>query len=474
MKTLSLIPVLLLGLAAPAHGETTGKTRREATKEGRTVPRKAAPKDDSPSPKKADKADADDDDIPDKPKAGHTKSTTPTTHIEDAVTEGPVPPGVKREAAVSSIEPEELANFENYAPQIQQLVRNALDLTKLNLTYTFGSADPGQGGMDCSGTIVYLLNGLGMKGVPRQSDEICGWVQDRTLLHKITTADSLKHPEFAALQPGDLLFWSGTYTTAPRKIPVTHVMIYLGKLKKTGKHVVFGASDGRVYQGERRTGVSVFDFSLPRVGSTATFYGYGLIPAIGKVAVKIPAPATPETNVTEAPKTAPPKEPAVAKLEPKAPPIEEKEEPVVTKKVPAKTKTSPSAKTKNDEEASTAAVREKISADEKQALASKKEPAATRSSSPTEDSPTPVNEEVRRAIPAVATSKPDKTDETPAARPKSTVAKSDSNTKSSKTGTNGSRSTTRKRTPPRELTAKEKIENTANRFANSVKSAFSN
>lgn len=214
---------------------------------------------------------------------------------EEGVNEGPAAKNEKREAAVTSIEPEALLGFEHYAPQLQQLIRDALALTKLNLTYTFGASNPKQGGMDCSGTIWYLLNGAGLKGVPRQSNEMAGWVQSNTLLHRTPTADSLKHPEFSALQPGDLLFWTGTYETAPRKIPVTHVMLYLGKLKKSGRAVVFGASDGRVYQGERRTGVSVFDFSLPSAGGTSSFYGYGLIPGVGRIAVKpaMPAPAEP-------------------------------------------------------------------------------------------------------------------------------------------------------------------------------------
>ena len=193
-------------------------------------------------------------------------------------------------AAVSSIEAEELDGFKNYAPQLQQLVHDALALTKLNLTYTFGSASPKQGGMDCSGTIHHLLNGLGVKGVPRQSDEICGWVKNNTLLHMTPTADSFKHPELNPLQPGDLLFWSGTYESGQREIPVTHVMLYLGKLKKTGKPLVFGASDGRSYQSERRTGVSVFDFSLPPAASKSKLYGFGLIPGVGKIIPKTPAP----------------------------------------------------------------------------------------------------------------------------------------------------------------------------------------
>ncbi len=226
---------------------------------------------------------------------------------EEGVNEGPAVKNEKREAVVTSIEVEALVGFEHYAPQLQQLIRDALALTKLNLTYTFGASNPKQGGMDCSGTIWYLLNGAGLKGVPRQSNEMAGWVQSNTLLHRTPTADSLKHPEFSALQPGDLLFWTGTYETAPRKIPVTHVMLYLGKLKKSGRAVVFGASDGRVYQGERRTGVSVFDFSLPSAGGTSSFYGYGLIPGVGRIAVKVPTP--PEPIVVKAAPTLAPAEP---------------------------------------------------------------------------------------------------------------------------------------------------------------------
>lgn len=234
------------------------------------------------------------------PVSSASKSETGPS-ARDEIKEGPSAKSEPRLAAVSSIEPEALEGFDHYAPQVQQLVRDALALTKLNLTYTFGSSSPKQGGMDCSGTIFYLLNGLGLNGVPRQSNEMCGWVQTHTLLHRVDEADSLKHPEFATLQPGDLLFWSGTYEAGPRAIPVTHVMLYLGKLKKSGRPLMFGASDGRVYQGERRTGVSVFDFSLPNEASKAKFYGYGLIPGVGKIVPKVPEPIIVEAISKPAP-----------------------------------------------------------------------------------------------------------------------------------------------------------------------------
>ena len=99
--------------------------------------------------------------------------------------------------------------------------------------------------------------------------------------------------ELREMRPGDLLFWTGTYRV-DRDPPVTHVMIYLGKRKKDGKRLMFGASDGRPYDGQRRNGVSVFDFTMPaaRSGDAADavtaaapdrapdFSGYGPIPGM--------------------------------------------------------------------------------------------------------------------------------------------------------------------------------------------------
>ena len=69
--------------------------------------------------------------------------------------------------------------------------------------------------------------------------------------------------EFKELLPGDLMFWTGTYETG-RDIPISHVMLYLGREKGRGKRIMFGASDGRSYNGIQRWGVSVFDFKMPQ------------------------------------------------------------------------------------------------------------------------------------------------------------------------------------------------------------------
>jgi cell wall-associated NlpC family hydrolase len=188
-----------------------------------------------------------------------------------------------RPAAVSSLTVEDLQEFSLQPAPVQELIRKSLALTTLNLRYQFGSSDPKSGGMDCSGTIYHLLLDSGIKSVPRQSDEICRWVMKQSVLYRTENIVKLADPVFSALKPGDLLFWTGTYeTSSPRELPVSHVMIYLGKRKSDGKAIIFGASDGRTYEGQRRNGVSVFDFTLPREESKADFLGYGPVPGLVK------------------------------------------------------------------------------------------------------------------------------------------------------------------------------------------------
>ncbi len=206
------------------------------------------------------------------------KKSTPGPKDEPK-TETPPP------AAVSTVSIEDLSGFDDYPKQVQSLVQSALALTHLELGYLYGSHEPAKGGMDCSGTVYHVLKFQGLKDVPRQSDEMCQWVEKKTQLHLTPTATAFDSDEFANLKPGDLLFWTNTDETK-RKLPVTHVMIYLGKLKKSGKRVVFGASDGRSFAGQRRSGVSVFDFHLPKADSTTRFHGYGTAPGLLPVETK--------------------------------------------------------------------------------------------------------------------------------------------------------------------------------------------
>jgi cell wall-associated NlpC family hydrolase len=184
-----------------------------------------------------------------------------------------------------SLSPEEIADYDSYPPKVRQIIDAGLALTKQNLGYSYGSADPANGGMDCSGFIYYVLRQNGFPDVPRDSSQQYVWVRKAGNFNAVLSRkeDSF---EFDALKPGDLLFWRGTYNI-DRDPPITHTMIYLGREKRTNKRVMIGSSDGRTYDGKQRWGVSVFDFKMPPPPNSGdakispVFVGYGRIPGLG-------------------------------------------------------------------------------------------------------------------------------------------------------------------------------------------------
>lgn len=169
----------------------------------------------------------------------------------------------------------DIPDYPTYPLVVQNLILKANHLTQMDLTYLYGSSDPKNKGMDCSGTIYYLLNQTTLYDVPRASNEMYSWLEKNGKIYKVTAHD-FNSPEFSHLKPGDLLFWSGTYVVH-RDVSITHVMLYLGK-NKNGERIMFGASDGRTYQGKKMWGVSVFDFKLPDGKGPQRFVGYGCIP----------------------------------------------------------------------------------------------------------------------------------------------------------------------------------------------------
>jgi peptidoglycan DL-endopeptidase CwlO len=200
-------------------------------------------------------------------------------------TTGEKGPAITIPSQVSSLPPDALKEYASQPPKVQELIRESLALTEKNLTYAYGSNDPANGGMDCSGFIYYVLQRIGFHDVPRDSSEQYLWVRKYSDFHAVLSRrqDTFELDE---LRPGDLLFWSGTYGVN-RDVPVTHVMIYLGKDKKSGKQLMVGASDGRTYNGTQRYGVSVFDFTLPNgqpskndPARTPRFDGYATIPGL--------------------------------------------------------------------------------------------------------------------------------------------------------------------------------------------------
>lgn len=236
-----------------------------------------------------------------KPSPAPSPSPNPTPAVPD-----PSSPAIKAGPATSSLKGEELKGFDTQPEPVRRLLAAALDLTGRNLTYTYGSADPAAGGMDCSGTIYYILKSNGFSDVPRQANEQYTWVRKSGRFEAVLSKKASSF-ELDNLHPGDLLFWTGTYAV-DRDPPVTHTMIYLGRRKSDGKPLMVGASDGRPYDGEKRNGVSVFDFKLPAAhsGDTAdnrtaaapdrspNFVGYGPVPGLIERGPAVPPEPKPE------------------------------------------------------------------------------------------------------------------------------------------------------------------------------------
>ncbi|MEP6604145.1 MAG: NlpC/P60 family protein [Spartobacteria bacterium] len=206
---------------------------------------------------------------------------SPTAKPSSSPSPGPTPPAkAKGEGKTASISAEQIGGYEGYPANIRKVLDLSLGLTTQNLGYKYGSADPANGGMDCSGFIHYVLSKSGMTDVPRDAREQYIWVRKAGLFQAVLAHrdDSF---EMDALKPGDLLFWSGTYVV-DRDPAITHTMIYLGREKGTNQRLMVGSSDGRSYKGQQQFGVSVFDFKVTRPKSDdrtgPMFVGYARIP----------------------------------------------------------------------------------------------------------------------------------------------------------------------------------------------------
>jgi cell wall-associated NlpC family hydrolase len=295
MKRL-LVLVILFGALCPVHAaeESLGTKIKKVFEPSPTPTRKHRKKKATPTPlpeaspkqKKASPTPSP------KSKSKRKKpSPAPEESPSASPAETPAPPlsgnrtSGKKAWPNVSLSPDEIAEYESYPPKVRQIVDAGLALTKQNLGYTYGSADPKNGGMDCSGFIYYVLQQNGFSDVPRDSSQQYVWVRKAGGFNAVLSRkeDSF---ELDALKPGDLLFWRGTYSI-DRDPPITHTMIYLGREKRTKKRVMVGSSDGRTYDGKQRWGVSVFDFKMPLPPQSGdakispVFVGYGRIPGLG-------------------------------------------------------------------------------------------------------------------------------------------------------------------------------------------------
>jgi cell wall-associated NlpC family hydrolase len=260
-RCLQAMLALAIVCASAAFGQTAKSTPSEKTKSTPSEKTKSTPSEktkSTPSEK--------------------TKST-PSERAKPTPSQAARSTGSPMSVEVSALKPEDIRDFDANPPEVQKLLRTALELTERNLGYIYGSADPAQGGMDCSGTIYFLLQAVGIKDVPRSASAQYVWVRKSNTFHPVVS-NRLDSFELDALRPGDLLFWIGTYSVNIDP-PVTHSMIYVGKARTDGRPIMVGASDARTYCGEKKFGVSVFDFVLPKPNAenpASRFIGYAKIP----------------------------------------------------------------------------------------------------------------------------------------------------------------------------------------------------
>ena len=268
---------------SPTPSRKHRKKKPTPTPSPETSPKrkKASP---SPSPSPTPKSKSKRKKASPTPTPGESPSATETPSASPAET--PEPARGKKGWPNASLSPDQIADYDSDPPKVRQILDAGLALTKQNLGYTYGSADPANGGMDCSGFVYYVLKQNGFPDVPRDSSQQYVWVRKGGNFKAVVSRkeDSF---ELDDLKPGDLLFWRGTYNI-DRDPPITHSMIYLGREKRTNKRVMVGSSDGRTYDSKQRWGVSVFDFKMPPPPKSGDakispgFVGYGRIPGLSE------------------------------------------------------------------------------------------------------------------------------------------------------------------------------------------------
>jgi len=156
--------------------------------------------------------------------------------------------------------------------QLLTVIRERAEhVARFGLPYQFGGDHPSKGGMDCSGTMKYLLSDLGFRDMPRTSYQQYEWLrQHRTLQHSRSIPERMGGRR--GIKPGDLIFWGGTYNSGHR---VSHVMLYLGQ-GNDGTHYMFGAR-GRSRTGLHGSGVDIFTLSS---GYQKSLVGFGTLPGV--------------------------------------------------------------------------------------------------------------------------------------------------------------------------------------------------
>ena len=189
------------------------------------------------------------------------KTPAPTATPKPTAT----PVAKKTEEFKPVIATEQLAESPSYPPQVRKIVDFGLYLASRHLSYKYTSADPAKGGMDCSGFIHYVLIQSGIADAPRDAREQYSWVR-KAGNFKVVLAQRDDTFELDELQPGDLLFWASNFGVS-RDPEIMQTMIYIGRDKTTNARLMIGASEHGMFNGQIKSGVSVFDFKVGRAST---------------------------------------------------------------------------------------------------------------------------------------------------------------------------------------------------------------
>ncbi len=174
----------------------------------------------------------------------------------------------------------------------REFLTPALAFFKQNpaVPYKLGSADAT--GMDCSGAIFYLLKQAGQEP-PRSAHEQYLWMKKLGRLTEVPVgARTRKDPAYAALLPGDLVFYAHDLADTSLELRSSHVHIYLGK-EADGHAIMIGSSEGRSYRGTKIHGFGITDYKVPKAGSATRIIAYGPPPPLDTEISTAPSKPTP-------------------------------------------------------------------------------------------------------------------------------------------------------------------------------------
>lgn len=173
-------------------------------------------------------------------------------------------------------EPQRFGYRPSNVERLNALITDCNVLSRKGLTYLFGSMDPARGGLDCSGTMQWLLRRNGAPNVPRTASDQYVWLQSMGQLQTCGPDTDARWIE-QNVRPGDLLFWRGTYATG--RVPdVSHVMIYVGRHPGKGTLIMFGSSS-RTGRGLNGSAVDFYEWN-PGKKSRSQFLGFGHVPGL--------------------------------------------------------------------------------------------------------------------------------------------------------------------------------------------------